>query len=909
MELRVLGPFDASDGGVPLPLGSPKPRALLARLVLDVNRTVATPRLVDDLWGEDVPGSATKMVQIYVSQLRKVLPAGVLVTRPPGYVVDVDPEVVDLTRFTRLRAEGRVALEAGDAATASARFRDGLELWRGPALAEFSEPFALVEAAHLDELRLVCLEDRIESDLALGRHADLVGELEALAARHPLRETLHGRLMLALYRSARQAEALSAYERFRRTLDDELGIEPSAALKALQHQILNQDPGLAPAAGTATGERPERPRSAVGAETRSPGQPAAYPAAPEGFVGRAPELRRLEAALDAAAAAQGGAVLIAGRAGIGKTHLSAELMDRARRRGASVLSGRCIQLVGSGLPYLPLVDALRPIRGSSALDELADELHELPRLVPDLTGRRNGGPDDHAGPDSRLRLFEEVLAVLERLSAAAPLVLVLEDLHWADESTLDLVAFLAHTVRDRRIVLVATYRSEAVEPGDHLHALASSAGVTSLQLEPLDPDEVKAMLAASGDRLLSTELLAAISQRSQGNPLFARELLAAATRGETEMPPALRDLLLASVARLDAGTRSVLRVVAAAGRDVPYGLLAAVMPLDELELAEALRRAVEHDVLVSDQTAGTFRFRHELFSEAVYGTLLAGERELLHERLARALTDEPRLAASGPGAPAAAGEAAQHWAAAGRPVEALAASLQAAREAEAVSGLTEALRHVERVLELWDAVPGAEAMAGVALPSVLAWAAELAGRPGQREDAVGARVMLGLLGPGEELDGEAIAARLGVTVVAGLFHASASLGIAESAASVVTMALASRGDPDARSRMLLAENVIALSASRATLSRAAALVDEDLDADPTALFAETQTAKTFVNEAAARIVDRALSLSGGAGYLNGHPLARAYRDVRAGSFMHPLGANRAYDLLGDVALGREPALH
>jgi alkylation response protein AidB-like acyl-CoA dehydrogenase len=145
-------------------------------------------------------------------------------------------------------------------------------------------------------------------------------------------------------------------------------------------------------------------------------------------------------------------------------------------------------------------------------------------------------------------------------------------------------------------------------------------------------------------------------------------------------------------------------------------------------------------------------------------------------------------------------------------------------------------------------------------------------------------------------------------LVAGLFHASASLGIAESAASVVTLALASRGEPDARSRMLLAENVIGLSACRATLSRAAALVDEDLGADPTALFAETQTAKTFVNEAAARIVDRALSLSGGAGYLNAHPLARAYRDVRAGSFMHPLGANRAYDLLGDVALGREPAL-
>ena len=422
MDLRVLGPFDASEGGMPFPLGGPKPRALLARLVIDANRTVSTQRLVDDLWGERVPESAVKMVQIYVSQLRKVLPRGVLLTRPPGYVVEVDPEAVDLTRFMRLRAEGRAALAAGDVATSSARLREGLGLWRGPALAEFSEPFARVEAAHLDELRLACLEDRIESDLALGHHADVVGELEALVASHPLRETLHGRLMLALYRSGRQAEALGAYDRFRRTLDDELGLEPSGALKALQHQILNQDPSLDLAARSTATEPPARAARAAraaDAPMRSPDPPPPHPALPAGLVGRAPELRRLEAALDAAAAAQGGAVFIAGRAGIGKTRLSAELMERAPKRGASVLTGRCIQLVGSGLPYLPLVDALRPIRGSSVLDDLADELHELPRLIPELTGRRVTGTDDHARSDSRLRLIGRT----GRLVTSASLIL------------------------------------------------------------------------------------------------------------------------------------------------------------------------------------------------------------------------------------------------------------------------------------------------------------------------------------------------------------------------------------------------------------------------------------------------------------------------------------------------------
>jgi DNA-binding SARP family transcriptional activator/DNA-binding GntR family transcriptional regulator len=745
MELRVLGPFDAQEGGAPLSLGSPKARALLARLAMDVNRAVPTAKLVDDLWGDDVPESAVKMIQIYVSHLRKVLPSNVLVTRPPGYVMELEPEAIDLTRFMRLRAEGREALAGDDARTAEARFREALALWRGPALAEFSEPFAQVESAHLDELRLSCLEDRIASDLALGRHADVVGELEALVTGHPLRESLHRNLILALYRSGRQAEALAAYERFRRSLDDELGLEPSRALKALQHRVLNQDEALelTPRPGTAEA------RLQVRLARRTPDE----------LVGRAGELGSLEAALDSAAAERGAAVLISGPAGIGKTRLITELVETARARGARVLSGRCIRLVGSGLPYLPVVDALRPLRGSQEIAALAGELHELPRLLPDLAGRplsTLGGP---AGSDSRLRLFEEVLAVLERLSADAPLVLVLEDLHWADSSTLDLVAFLAHTALSKRILLVLTTRSEAIEPGDQLHALASAAGVDSITLGPLADGEIATLLSGADDDSPSPELVHGIAERSQGNPFFARELLAAARRGETDLPPRLRDVLLASLVGLDAATRTVLRAVATARRAVSYGLLAAITPLTEFELTEALREATDHELLIPDAESLSFRFRHELFSEAVYNTLLPGERELLHERLARALSDQPQLGAS-----AGAAEPAHHWAEAGRPVEALAASLQAAREAEAVSGLTEALCHVERVLELWEAVPRAEQLAGVALPSVLAWAVDLAGASAPPDDEAGARVALGALGPGEELEPTVLARRLGVSV-------------------------------------------------------------------------------------------------------------------------------------------------
>src|SRR5215212_2624102 len=259
MEFRLLGPLEAVDGAARLALGSRKSRALLARLLLDANRTVSVQRLLDDLWGEDVPDSAPKMVQIYVSQLRKVLPAGLLLTQAPGYRVEVEPETLDLSRFGRMRGEGRAALEAGDATGAAALLAAALQLWRGPALAEFSEPFAAVEGAHLEELRLGCLEDRIEADLALGRHGTVIGELEALASQHPLRERLQRQLILALYRAGRQAEALEAYERFRRTLDDELGIEPSPALKGLQHKILNQDSSLEPGSQRSAREAPVPP--------------------------------------------------------------------------------------------------------------------------------------------------------------------------------------------------------------------------------------------------------------------------------------------------------------------------------------------------------------------------------------------------------------------------------------------------------------------------------------------------------------------------------------------------------------------------------------------------------------------------------------------------------------------------
>jgi DNA-binding SARP family transcriptional activator len=260
MEFGILGPLEARDRGRTLALGGPRQRAVLALLLLHANEVVATDRLIDELWGEEPAETARVMLQGYVSSLRKTLGASAIATRPTGYAIELDPEQLDLHRFERLVAQARDAAAAGDNEGAGAGLRQALGLWRGPPLADFaSEPFARAPMLRLEELRVTALEDRIEADLALGRHAELIAELQALVAEHPLRERLRGQLVLALYRSARQAEALEAYQETRRALVDELGIEPTQSLQELERAILRQDPALdLPSSAASAAPVPER---------------------------------------------------------------------------------------------------------------------------------------------------------------------------------------------------------------------------------------------------------------------------------------------------------------------------------------------------------------------------------------------------------------------------------------------------------------------------------------------------------------------------------------------------------------------------------------------------------------------------------------------------------------------------
>jgi DNA-binding SARP family transcriptional activator len=241
LEFRILGPLEVSEDGKPLQLSGQKQRALLALLLLEANRVVSNDRLLDALWGDQPPRTAPTSLQNFVSQLRKLLGPETLVTKPPGYQLRVEPEQVDLDRFERLVTEAR----SEPAQARAAKLGQALALWRGPPLSDLEfEAFAQGEIGRLEELRLTVVEDRIEAELEAGRHAEVVGQLEALADEHPLRERLRGQLMLALYRSGRQAEALQIYHDTRRLLVEELGIDPSPNLQQLHGAILRQDPGL-----------------------------------------------------------------------------------------------------------------------------------------------------------------------------------------------------------------------------------------------------------------------------------------------------------------------------------------------------------------------------------------------------------------------------------------------------------------------------------------------------------------------------------------------------------------------------------------------------------------------------------------------------------------------------------------
>jgi DNA-binding NarL/FixJ family response regulator len=467
------------------------------------------------------------------------------------------------------------------------------------------------------------------------------------------------------------------------------------------------------------------------------------------LIGRDTAMNPLTAALAQAMAGEPRVVLVGGDAGLGKTRLVTEFGARAERGGARLLVGACLDLRGDGIPYGPFLDGFRAFGtaiGPDALAELLGQVGlELATLAPGF-GRyigasaealaALGGPATRAGAD-QARLFDLIRGGLERLAADRPLVLVLEDLHWSDPATRDLLDFVVRHMVGIRLLLIGTFRTFDLEPGHPLLAyfanLERLPGVERIDLRPLSRAEQRDQLRAILGRPVHRWLADRIVERADGNPFFAEELLASARdlddedAASADVPRTLRDILLARIAVTNAAARGAMRVIAVEGHLADDGLITSITGLPTPDLEDGLRDAVDRQVLVVDRDTGTYRFRHALVADLVYGDLLPGERRRLHAAVAEWLT------ARG-GVPDA--QLAHHWYAARRPAEAIPACLAAARSATAVYAHADALRDYERIVEIWWDVPDPEALAGISTVDLFEMAAEAADLASQIERAL-----------------------------------------------------------------------------------------------------------------------------------------------------------------------------
>jgi DNA-binding SARP family transcriptional activator len=623
MDIRLLGPVEVWRCGARIESLGPRQLSLLLALLAHANEVVPAERLILDLWGETPPPTVATALQVHVSRLRKAFEGeDCIVTRRPGYLIKVGADQVDALRFERLVAQGRAALRAGEAERAASLLAEGLALWRGPALGEFADrDFARPWATHLQLLRLAALEDRIEADLRLGRHAAVVDELTALVAAEPLRERFWAQLMLALYRSGRQAEALRAFQDVSRLLAEELGIEPRPELRQLESDILLQRPELDWAA-TATAIPPPAPTPA--------GQ---LPADPQSLlVGRAAELDLLGDLVAKAMDGHGSLVLVRGEPGIGKTRLAEEVAEGAAARGARVLWGRCYEDAGGG-PYGPWTEALR--------------------VWPDAVSLAGGTGTGAAEPDpdsARHRLFQAVTTFLREQSRQVPLVLVIDDLQWADRPSLLLLQWVSRQLPSMPVVVIGTYRT--VDMGrDHplkaaLGELARHPATQRVALGGLTPADVGRLIEVRTG-LPAAGLAEAVHRRTEGNPFFVREVLRllqaegrlsdAGAAEDTGIPEGVREVVGRRCARLSNDAHRLLGMAAAAGWDFAVDVVEAVWDgpdpvLDLLEEAEAAGL-----VTVAGMDTGHYRFSHDIVRETLYEEVSPLRRARLHGRIGAAL--------------------------------------------------------------------------------------------------------------------------------------------------------------------------------------------------------------------------------------------------------------------------------
>jgi DNA-binding SARP family transcriptional activator len=634
VEYRILGPLEVQENGRARDLGGVKQRALLTVLLLSANEVVSAGRLIEGVWGEQPPATAGKTLQVHVSRLRRALGDGErLQSRAGGYVLELQPGELDLDRFRELAEEGGHALARGEARVAEELLRQALALWRGPALADFAyESFAQAEIARLEELRLDALERWVEAELALGRHGAVIGELEALARKHPLREGLRAQLMLALYRAGRQAEALEVFQAARASLVEELGIEPGRPLRELHQQILRQDAAL---------DLPAELEPLV--ET---GRSA--------FVGRDVELAELAEGLEEALGGRGRLFLLVGEPGIGKSRLAEEVVGRARRRGARVLVGRCWE-AGGAPAYWPWLQALRPYVRDSDANALRAELGpgaaDVAQIIPELRQRFPDLPEPASleSEGARFRLFDATAEFFSNASRNRPIVLVLDDLHAADAPSLLLLQFLARNLASAHMLVLGAYRDLDPVPERPLASMMADIArepvTRRLPLGGLSERDVAEYVELSAAEINSPELVAALHGDTEGNPLFVAEIVrllalegGPAAGARLTIPDTVRDVIARRLAHLSQECNRLLTIASALGREFALDALARLSGVSEDELLETLDEAMAARV-VSDvpDARAHLRFAHVLIRDTLYDGLSAGHRARLHRLAVAAL--------------------------------------------------------------------------------------------------------------------------------------------------------------------------------------------------------------------------------------------------------------------------------
>ncbi|HSE09032.1 MAG TPA: BTAD domain-containing putative transcriptional regulator [Nocardioidaceae bacterium] len=644
LRFGVLGPLVATLDDQVLALGGRRQRSVIAALLLARGEVVSSDRLLEALWPDGAPRSAAGSLHAYVSHLRRLLepgraarePSTVLVSQGSGYALRVPEEAVDAWRFTALVTE---ASSTSDPGSRISKLREGLRLWRGPALAEYAEEdWARPDARRLTDLRSLAREQLVSARLDSGETAILVPEIEALIAEEPLREEPWRLLALAQYRSQRQADALATLRRARTLLAEELGVDPGPALRSLEAEILAQSEALtAPrAVGTAHAPAPAPSTSHV------PEQRDVAPAEQDDLVEREHELALLRTCLEDALNGQAGLALVTGPAGIGKSRLLGALRQLAAARGATVLSARGSQLekaFGFGM-VRQLFDPV--LAAETARATLLNGAAAAADAVFDATS-----PLVQPRSEGVFGVLHGLYWLTHNLSDRAPLVLAVDDLQYCDTGSLRYLAYLLRRLEGMPLLVVGSLRTgEEYDDEGLLNELAADPATVLVSPEPLSRDGVADLVRARLGPATEDPFVTACYRTTAGNPLLLRQLLRALEAEQVRPDTAHADtvraigsravssLVLMRFSRMPPENRRVARAVAVLGDGASLPAVAAMTELSEDAAAAAIASLARAEVLREHHPLG---FVHPLVGDAVYGDLSVGERELAHDQAARVL--------------------------------------------------------------------------------------------------------------------------------------------------------------------------------------------------------------------------------------------------------------------------------